>query len=87
MTDTTPVAIPNPFKLVSTLVTYVTKEVSTIVASCHKEAAVVLAFLTATGTTPVPASHQMTTAGIFAGYAAIVHVAEKLFSKSVSPLP
>jgi hypothetical protein len=81
------VTVPSANQAVDSLTGFVTKItyfVSNVVASCHKEAAVVLAFLTATGTTPVPASHQMTTAGIFAGYAAIVHVAEKLFNKSAS---
>jgi hypothetical protein len=83
----TEVTVPSANQAVDSLTGFITKLtgfVSDIVASCHKEAAVVLAFLTATGTTPVPANHQMTTAGIFAGYAAIVHIAEKLFSKSAS---
>lgn len=76
--STTPTA--NPIGTLTGLVTTVTGAISTIVASVHKEAALVLGVLTATGTTPVAAADQKVVTALLVGYAAVCHAAEKLFS-------
>ena len=77
--STTPAT--NPIAVIVSAVKLITTAVQEIVASVHKEAALVLGFLTATGTTPVAASEQKLVTALLVGYAAVAHTAENLFPK------
>ena len=85
---------------VDSLTSFVTKFtgfVSDVVNSVHKEAALVMGFLTAAGVVPVAAGQSKSLAALLVGYAAVCHigdnflnktiVADSQFSKPVSPLP
>ena len=78
----TPTPIGNPIPSLTKVVTSLTGFVSEVVSSVHKEAALVLGLLTATGTMPIPATGEKLGASLLIGYAAVCHVAENLFKKA-----
>lgn len=63
----------------------IVKWVSGIVADVHKEAALVIAFLASFGVTPGSASTHKWETAIFAGYAALGHLASGIAAKAVAP--
>jgi hypothetical protein len=78
--STTPAA--NPAAAISGPIKQITTEIAALVQTVHKEAALVLGFLTASGVTPVPGSEQKITSALLIGYAAVCHFAEQLFNKT-----
>jgi hypothetical protein len=67
----------NPVDGITKAVTSVTSFVSNVVASCHKEAALVMGFLTATGVSPSPVGTSKQLSAVLVAYAAICHIADK----------
>jgi hypothetical protein len=74
-------SVPNPIPSFTKFVTSFTGLVSEVVQSVHKEAALVLGVLTATGTTPVPTGDQKIVTALLVGYAAVCHLGDNLFKK------
>ena len=74
--------ISNPLQPLTNVVKSLTGFVSEVVQSVHKEAALVLGVLTATGTTPVPAGDQKVVTALLVAYAAVCHLGDNLFKKA-----